>query len=136
MSLNHVREICLVLVLASFTGYAGAHHAIGSDFNADMYVSVEAVVKDFRFVNPHPYVTAEVTAADGRVQEWRLLLDDRWELVEDGFSAATLQPGDLLVVTGMPSRRQTEHLYVRSIERPADGFRYTEDEGETEASNN
>ncbi len=134
MNLKPVREISLAIVLASYMGHAGAHHAIGSDFNPDFYITIEAIVKEFRFVNPHPYVIADVADKDGRILEWRLLLDDRWELVEDGFSRATLQPGDELVVTGMPSRRQSEHLYVRSIERPADGFSYIEDEGETEAA--
>ena len=80
-------------------------------------------------------MTADVTTADGKTAEWRLLLDDRWELVEDGFTRSTLQPGDELVVTGMPSLRQSENLYVRSIERPADGFLYVEDEGEEGDSN-
>ena len=134
MNLKPVREIFPAIALASCVGQAGAHHAIGSDFNPDFYITIEAVVKEFRFVNPHPYVTADVTGEDGQVREWRLLLDDRWELVEDGFSRATLQPGDELVVTGMPSRRLSENLYVRSIERPADGFSYVEDEGEAEAA--
>lgn len=123
----------MVFGSVSVAGYAEAHHAIGADFDPTTYITVEALVKEFRFVNPHPYVTVDVNHDDGQTVEWRLLLDDRWELVEDGFSRSTLQPGDELVVTGMPSRRQSEHLYVRSIERPADGFLYVEDEGETAA---
>ena len=111
-------------------GPARAHHDIGSDYSPDGYTSIEAVVKEFRFINPHAYVTAAVTAADGTTEQWHLLLDDRWELVEDGFTRSTLQPGDELIVTGVLSRRQSRNLYVISIERPADGFLYVEDEGE------
>ena len=130
MKMQHLMAISLLVGYGVFSRPAGAHHAIASDYNPDEYITIEAVVTEFRFINPHAYVTAEVTSADGNTEEWRLLLDDRWELVEDGFTRSTLQPGDELVVTGMPSKRQSENLYVRSIERPADGFLYIEDEGE------
>ena len=120
----------LSIVCGVASGSAWSHHAIGSDYNPNEYITIEAVVEQFRFINPHAYVIAAVTTAGDITEEWRLLLDDRWELVEDGFSRSTLQPGDALIVTGMPSKRQSKNLYVRSIERPADGFLYVEDAGE------
>ena len=134
MKPNRIALAALASGLMAHAGNVGAHHAIGADYDPDNYITVEALVKEFRFINPHPYVTADVVNEAGETEEWRLLLDDRWELVEDGFSRSTLQPGDRLVVTGMPARRQSEQLYVRSIERPADGFLYTEDLGEDEAA--
>ena len=135
MKMQHLMAISAFIGYGGFSASAGAHHAIASDYNPDEYITIEAVVKEFRFINPHAYVTADVTTTDGKTAEWRLLLDDRWELIEDGFTRSTLQPGDELVVTGMPSLRQSENLYVRSIERPADGFLYVEDEGEEGDSN-
>ena len=134
MKLNRMALAALASGLMAHAGIAGAHHAIDADYDPDNYITVEALVKEFRFINPHPYVTADVVNEAGETEEWRLLLDDRWELVEDGFSRSTLQPGDRLVVTGMPARHQSEQLYVRSIERPADGFLYTEDLGEDETA--
>ncbi len=130
MITNRFRTASFFVGLGSLSGPAMAHHAIVSDFSAEEYITIEAVVKEFRFINPHAYVIADVDESDGTTREWRLLLDDRWELIEDGFSRSTLQPGDELIVAGMPSRRQSENLYVRRIERPADGFVYVEDEGE------
>ena len=135
MKMQHLMAINVFVGYGAFSASAVAHHAIASDYNPNEYITIEAVVREFRFINPHAYVTADVTTADGKTAEWRLLLDDRWELVEDGFTRSTLRPGDELVVTGMPSRRQSENLYVRSIERPADGFLYVEDEGEEGDSN-
>ena len=129
--MKRLMTISLFVGLGLLSGSAMAHHAIDSDFSSEEYITIKAVVKEFRFINPHAYVIANVMEADGTTREWRLLLDDRWELIEDGFSRSTLQPGDELVVVGMPSRRQSDNLYVRSIERSADGFLYVEDEGET-----
>jgi hypothetical protein len=36
----------------------------------------------------------------------------------------TWKPGDWIVVTGSPARTQRHSLYVRRLDRPADGFRY------------
>lgn len=116
--------------LIEYTGYAGAHHAIGADYDPDHHITVEALMKEFRFIIPHPYVTADIVSESGEAEECHLLLDDRWEVVEDGFSGSTLQPGDRLLVTGMLARSQSEQLYVRSIERPGDGFLHTEELGE------
>ena len=47
--------------------------------------TVEGVVREFRFVNPHPFVMIDVTAArGGEAQTWQLELDNRYELTEIG----------------------------------------------------
>ncbi len=108
-----------------------AHHSIGADFNRDMYIKVDAVIQDFRFVNPHPFATAKVVGGDGQPQEWTLLMDDLWELREFGFTSATFQPGDELIVIGFRSVREPSTVYVRRMERPSDNFVWLH-EGEDE----
>ena len=111
---------------------ASAHHSIAADFDRNTYVRIEAVVQDFRFVNPHPSATASVVGKDGQAQEWTLLMDDLWELREFGFTPQTFQPGDELVVIGFRSRRNENSLYIRHMERPADNFAWLH-EGEEES---
>ena len=48
----------------------------------------------------------------------------RHELVDVGMTAATLKPGDRLIVTGSPGRTQPRMVYVWQLERGADGFLY------------
>jgi len=113
-----------------YVGAGWAHHSIDADFTPGDTVTINAVVTDFRFINPHPYVTVKVLGSEGEAKEWMLMLDDRWEMVEAGFTRSTFQPGDELVVTGLPSRREPGALYVRVMERLSDGFIYQEDDGE------
>ena len=40
------------------------------------------------------------------------------------MTSQTLQPGDRIVVTGNPARNKSQSLYIRRLDRPADGFRY------------
>ena len=123
-----VSILCMSLI--PYVGVAWAHHSIDADFTPGSSVTINVVAKDFRFINPHPYVTATETSATGIAKEWTLMLDDRWEMVESGFSRSTIQPGDELVINGRPSRREPNTLYVRSLERPSDSFVYLEDDGE------
>ena len=111
---------------------AWAHHSIAADFDRNEYVKMEAVVQEFRFVNPHPTATATVVGKDGQEEEWTLMMDDLWELREFGFTRSTFQPGDELVVIGFRSRREQNALYIRHMARPADDFAWLH-EGEDES---
>jgi hypothetical protein len=101
-----------------------AHHSIASVYDRDKRTTVGAVVKQWRFVNPHPSIVVEVTATGAPARMLMLEMDNRWELAELGFTENTLKPGDRIEVTGDPSRRDANMLYVRVLRRPADGFRY------------
>jgi hypothetical protein len=69
-------------------------------------------------------VRIEVTDRTGRAQLWMLEMDNRRELAEIGFRNNTLRPGDRIKVTGSRARSWPRGLYIRSLERPADGFNY------------
>ena len=124
-----VASIMTPLLIASGSGVASAHHSL-SEFARSEVVTVTGVVTQFRFINPHATIVADVTEDDGDVEEWAFAMDDRWELVEDGFNRNTFQPGDELLVTGLRGRINRNSLYVQEIRRPSDEFIYTEDAGE------
>ena len=119
-----------VAIFCSYVGHAWTHHSIDADFTPGVSITISAVTKEFSFTNPHPFLTATALTDGGEGKDWMLLLDDRWEMVEAGFSRSTFQQGDELVVTGRPSRREPNTLYVQVLERKSDGFIYEEDDGE------
>ena len=101
-----------------------AHHSISAIYDGSARVDLDGVVKAFRLVNPHPWVEMTVSDGAGRTRTWKLEMDNLWELTAVGVTADTLQPGDRIVVTGSPARDRSSSLYVRQLDRPADGFRY------------
>jgi hypothetical protein len=109
----------LVLGLAFCVQAAHAHHSLAGIYDSSRQVSIEGVVSEFHFVNPHPFVVIAV-----KDQQWRLEMDNRYELSEVGMTAETLKPGDRVVASGSPARSQARSLYIRKLDRPADGFRY------------
>src|SRR5688500_5478502 len=102
---------------------AQAHHSIAAVYDSSREQRLEAVVTEFQFVNPHPFVIVTVEA-NGAEESWRLEMDNRGELQGVGMSAETLKPGDRVVVTGSLGRNAPRTLYIRQLDRPADGFRY------------
>jgi hypothetical protein len=117
------RALTLALALTAGGAVPAAHHSLATMYDGSRQASIEASVDAFHFVNPHPYLLVTVREAAGAAA-WRLELDNRRELVEIGMTEQTLRPGDRVLVSGSPGRQQQRILYVRKLERPADGFFY------------
>ena len=123
MPVTSARALAAVLVAALSVPLA-AHHSIASVYDRDKRTTLTAVVKQWRFVNPHPSIVVEVTTPGGTGRTLTLEMDNRWELAAVGFTENTLKPGDRIEVTGDPSRREAHMFYVRNLRRLSDGFRY------------
>jgi hypothetical protein len=118
------RALPALLVLLLAAASAAAHHSIAGIYDSTNPISFEAVVVEFQFVNPHPFVIVDRLERQGQVQQWRLEMDNRFELAGIGIDASTLRKGDRVSVTGSAARDRSRALYVRRLERPADGFWY------------
>ena len=113
----------LALSLIAAGAPAVAHHAISAIYDSSKRVTVEGAVREFQFINPHPFLVVDVSEG-GKTLEWRLEMDNRYELIGEGMSAATLKPGDRVVASGSLSRTNPQNMYLMRLDRPSDGFRY------------
>ena len=105
------------------SGTAGAHHSIAGMYDAAQNTTLEGVVAAFQFINPHPVLLVTVQRG-GSAEQWQMEMDNRRELTEIGFTETTLKQGDRVVIHGSPARREVRKLYIRRLDRPADGFGY------------
>ena len=112
----------LPVVMLAAVAPLQAHHSL-SEYDVARTLTLNLTVREFQFVNPHPYLVADARTGS-LAQEWRLELDNRFELVQIGMTTSTFTRGDRLLVTGSPGHDQKPILYVRELDRPADGFRY------------
>jgi hypothetical protein len=113
-----------VLAMLLGASSAAAHHSIAGIYDSSKRLTIEGTVTAFHFVNPHPFVELDVTDRNGRTERWRLEMDNRRELAAIGMTADTIKPGDRVSVVGSAARNQEPSLYVRTLERRADGFLY------------
>ena len=118
------RQHAAALLLATVGSPAFAHHAIGGIYDSTRQETIEGVVAEFRFANPHPFLFIEVSADTGLRELWRLEMDNRFELARIGITAETFQPGDRVVARGSVARIRPQALYLRRLDRPGDGLRY------------
>ncbi len=114
----------LALALALAGSDLCAHHAIGRVYDGAQQIEIEGTVTEFRFTNPHPLLFVEVVTESGLRQSWRLEMDNRFELARIGMSSETFQPGDRVVARGSAGRTRPQSIYLRRLDRPADGLRY------------
>jgi hypothetical protein len=110
---------CLVLAAAPLL----AHHSIQAIYDSSKQVTVEGAVREFQFINPHPYLIVSVSEG-GKTLDWRLEMDNRYELIAEGMTADTIKPGDRVVARGSLSRSNPQGMYLMRLDRQSDGFRY------------
>jgi hypothetical protein len=115
--------VALAMAAATSGATAAAHHSISAVYDSRKPVTVTGSVREFQFVNPHPWIGLDVTGDEG-VRQWRLELDNRWELVDIGMRADTFKAGDMVVATGSSGRDGARAVYVLRLDRAADGLHY------------
>lgn len=96
-------------------GQTVAHHGAAAHFDPDDIVTLEGVVKELKFVNPHGWVHFEVEDVDGSAVEWRCEIGGATILGRLGWSADTLIPGEPIRIIGERARREDNACATRSI---------------------
>ncbi len=91
------------------------HHSFDAYFLTDETTSIQGVVTEFWFANPHARIYLEVTNQDGETEEWMAEGGSRNVLTRRGWSAETVKPGMELTVSGSPSRDGSNSIGWRSL---------------------
>jgi hypothetical protein len=114
------RTLLIVLSIVVFTTPAASHHAFSPVYDSKRTITVDGVVTEFRFVNPHAMMLMEVTDKSGKVAKWNVEFAGRLNLEEAGWSASTIKPGERVKVTGNPAWQSSQRMHFVKLVR-ADG---------------
>jgi len=85
------------LLLISTVMPLSAHHSWPVSY--EKLVTVKGTVVEFTWANPHPMMTLEVQANDGRTEKWQVGGPAINRMEANGWTKTTLKPGD--VITGI-----------------------------------
>jgi hypothetical protein len=99
---------------------AGSHHAFSPVYDAKRTITVEGVVTEFRFVNPHAMMLIDVTDKTGKIVKWNVEFAGRLNLEESGWTATSIKPGERVKVTGNPAWTNPQRMAFVKLVR-ADG---------------
>jgi len=87
----------VILMLVSAVMPLSAHHSW--PISHDRLVTVKGTVIEFKWANPHPMMTLEVQANDGRMEQWQIGGPAITRMEANGWTRTTVKPGD--VITGI-----------------------------------
>jgi len=95
-----------------------AHHAFSPVYDDKRTVTIDGVVTEFRFVNPHSMMTIEVRDESGAVTRWVVEFAGRLNLSEVGWTANSIRAGEKVSVTGNPTWEKMPRLFFKRLVRP------------------
>ena len=87
----------VMLTVVSVGVRLSAHHSWPISY--DRLVTVKGTLVEFKWANPHPMMTLEVQADDGRTEKWLIGGPAINRMESNGWTKTTVKPGD--VITGV-----------------------------------
>ena len=104
-----------------------AHHS-GAMFEKVKTITVEGVVKEFQYTNPHSWLLVDVKNKDGTVTTWGFEAEGPSTLQRARIRPSDFAPGTKLKITGRPMRDGSPAAaWVDAVR--ADGKRFDPNEG-------
>ena len=99
------RVAAVVALTAGILGASlSAHHAASAAYHVDREITVQGVVTEVKWENPHTWVYVEVKDAGGKVVTWAFEGAVPNQLYRRGVTPAVLKPGVRVTIKAHPSR--------------------------------
>jgi hypothetical protein len=111
----------VVIALARTVTPAAGHHAFSPVYDEKRTITVEGVVTQFRFVNPHATMSMDVTDKSGKTVKWVVEFAGRLNLADAGWTEDSIKAGERVKVTGNPTHTGSQRIFFRRLVR-ADGI--------------
>ena len=109
-----------VVTVAFLLGAAvSAHHSrAGYDTAKGRLTTLNGVVAEIVWRNPHVYLTWDAKDEKGTAVRWTGEFSSTATMISEGLSRDTFKPGDPLTITFMPAKAGTPQGLVIRIVRP------------------
>jgi hypothetical protein len=107
MASKTVGVVALCLGLLSIPAAVAAHHSRAM-FNTDELISVEGVVREVQWRNPHMWITVDVPGPNGTTETWGFEAANTSSMVASGISPQILKAGNRVKFIAHPSRDRSK----------------------------
>ena len=123
-----VTALLSVCAIAGATVPGQAHHSAAM-FEEKRTVTVEGVVKEFQYSNPHSWLLVDVKDKDGKVTTWGFEAEGPSTLQRAGIRPSEFPIGSKVTMTGRPMKDgRPAAIWVLAV-RSSDGKKYDPREG-------
>ena len=106
----HVRLFALLSVACLSGELAQGHHAFSANYDADAVGTLEGVVVEVFWANPHVRYFLEVVKGDGTKELWDIESSNLSGMASAGWTKETIEVGDHIRVSGDLGRNGKRRL--------------------------
>lgn len=99
--MKRLTSACAAAALLLSCSVAYAHHSFAM-FDLGKDLTVEAVIKEVQFTNPHVWLQILVPDEKGGQTEWSIESGAPGMMLRNGWKLSTLKPGDKVTLTMHP----------------------------------
>jgi len=110
----------VVFGVALFHPYPAQPHHSNVGFEVTKVITITGVVKEFRWANPHTWVTLTVDDGKGKKVDWSVEGRAPSVLLRAGWTKYSLKPGDTITVDMSPAKDGTNTGLIARVTK-ADG---------------
>ena len=113
--MNTSYAVKLAVIGAFLASPVLAHHSTATNFDRNSIISVEGVVTEYKFQNPHVQILLDVTNDAGEVEHWMVEMAAKNQFVRSGWSGDEFKPGQTITVFGWEGYRERSTFLQRAI---------------------
>ena len=103
MRFTTVTVVTLLMIVLSVLSNAYAHHS-GAPYDSNKTITLEGVVREWSWRNPHSSLRLAVSADDGGEIIWNIEGTSPNILIKQGWTRSSIKPGDRIKATIHPLR--------------------------------
>ncbi len=130
-ALNFIRDLRVAMLFGAccLTTVAAAHHSFPSVYDVNARTTIEGVVTEVLYQNPHARLYLSVVGADGTAEIWELETQNTSFLRRGGWLPDSVQVGEWLTVEGNLAFEIDKRLYVQVVTREDGAVFWVQDPG-------
>jgi hypothetical protein len=117
-----MKRLFIAILFLCIPGFA--HHSMAG-FDRSQALTLEGVVKNFAWQNPHSWIELDVTDKDGKVVTWNFEMTAPAYLVRAGWKKNSVKAGDKVSIVGNPLKTGEPGALFVSVTLP-DGTKLTQ----------
>ena len=89
---------------------ASPHHSAAVAYDLQKYITLQGVVTEVKWENPHTWIYLDVKEANGAIVKWGFEGAVPNQLFRRGVTPAILKTGMLITIKGHPARDASRHF--------------------------
>jgi hypothetical protein len=108
--------VCLLAAIPAF-----GHHGT-AEYDTEQEITVEGVVKQFEWTNPHIWLYVTVANDKGEIAEWAGEAGAPGMMARRGLTSHTYKPGDKVKMSGRPTKNGSKQMLITKVQSDAGVF--------------